>query len=239
MRKKKISKQIIVIGSLLLALLILAATIFVRFTNYFDSGESHAIETLRRLSGNSVVTSMDDQENIQRRQKLFSETKEKNPQAVGWLTIPGTIVDYPVMQAEDDAYYTDHSYDREEDIYGTPFLHCGNAADFTDSLSIVHGKSMRNGTMFGGLDDFLEAEFFEEVQQGLLILDDGIHTLDFFACEKKAEKADILLDTTDSYSWENAEQYRDIGISEKDKLLVLSTLDEEATVLWARIEPIV
>ena len=51
------------------------------------------------------------------------ELKKQNEELAGWLTIPDTVIDYPVMQtAEDNDFYLDHDFERKEDPHGTLFL---------------------------------------------------------------------------------------------------------------------
>ena len=71
--------------------------------------------------------------------------KEKNPDFAGWLRIPDTKIDYPVMHTPDDMqYYIRRDFYGESSVSGTPFI-----GDFcsTDSGSmIIYAHNMKNGT---------------------------------------------------------------------------------------------
>lgn len=48
--------------------------------------------------------------------------KEQYPDVVGWLEVPGTNINYPVMQGTDNNYYVKHDYKREYSFNGAIFL---------------------------------------------------------------------------------------------------------------------
>ena len=73
----------------------------------------------------------------------------ENPDCAGWLTIPDTSVDYPVMFTPDEPerylrrdFYGDHASG------GTPFLDGRNEARAKGQNLIVYGHNMLDGTMF-------------------------------------------------------------------------------------------
>ncbi|MGN1403855.1 MAG: class B sortase [Ruminococcus sp.] len=234
--KKLRKKQAIVIAvSLVLAVIILISAICLRASRYIGSGESHLMDAIRSLGGGSAVTSMEDRENLLRRQTMLEEGSASYPDMKGWIVIPGTSIDYPVMYSEDEEYYIDHSYDQKDDVYGTPFLYSGNAPDFSDFVSVVYGHDMNNGTMFGSLRSFQKKSQFQDVSQGYLILEDGLHLLTIVASlsgdaelQKLLEESTSGVDDADAFLdtlLENAQQQRQVELTEDDRLLVLSTLE--------------
>ena len=54
----------------------------------------------------------------------WSYWQEVNPDVVGWVTVPGTGIDHPVVQAsaEDPEFYLTHDVYRKRSVYGCPFL---------------------------------------------------------------------------------------------------------------------
>ena len=59
------------IFSCVVAVVIVLSTIGLRHSHFFETGESHALETIRALTGNRAVASVEDTEEIARREKLF------------------------------------------------------------------------------------------------------------------------------------------------------------------------
>ena len=95
-------------------------------------------------------------------QASFAELLAHNPDTVGYLEIPD-LLSLPVVQREDDnEYYLDHNFDGEEAREGALFLDGVNRLVPEDDCLIVYGHNMKNGTMFGSLDDFQDVGFVKE-----------------------------------------------------------------------------
>lgn len=87
--------------------------------------------------------------------------KELNEDYIGWITIEGTNIDYPVLQAEDNSYYISHGYFKESNPYGAIFMDSGC---MTESRNIILYGHNTFGTrqMFTDLDRMLEYEFLKK-----------------------------------------------------------------------------
>ena len=73
------------------------------------------------------------------------------PDIVAWVQIPGTIVNYPVVQGPDNEYYLHRSYDGTTSwasTGGTIFLDASNSANFSDANNVLYGHHMNDGSMF-------------------------------------------------------------------------------------------
>ena len=102
-------------------------------------------------------------------------SREANPDTIGWLSIPGTEIDYPVMYTpEDPDFYLNHGFDREPSAGGMIYLDAGDDCGGRKAQEpaeveaarrnnfILYGHHMKNGTMFAGLEQYLDPEFFKE-----------------------------------------------------------------------------
>ena len=88
---------------------------------------------------------------------------EINEDVYAWITIPGTVIDYPILQhATDNTYYLNYNIDGSYGYPGCIYTENMNSRDFTDNNTVIYGHNMKNGTMFAGLHKFENAEFFEE-----------------------------------------------------------------------------
>ncbi len=94
-------------------------------------------------------------------EKLENLYKENND-LIGWLTITGTKIDYPVMQCEDDEYYLHHSFYKEKDKYGCLYVRSMADTNTPGTNFIIYGHNMRDGSMFGTLDDYRSESFYKE-----------------------------------------------------------------------------
>lgn len=91
----------------------------------------------------------------------FDALKVECEDVVGWLYCPGTKVNYPVVQSEDNDYYLHRLLNGEYSLGGTLFLDYRNADDFSDWNSIVYGHNMKDGSMFATLPEYMEQDFYE------------------------------------------------------------------------------
>ncbi len=88
---------------------------------------------------------------------------EKNPDMWGWIKIPGTKIDYPVMQKkEDEEYYLHRNFKKEEDKNGLPFL--DDVCDIQDVNNnlMVYGHHMKSGRMFTDLMNYEKKEYWDK-----------------------------------------------------------------------------
>lgn len=81
-----------------------------------------------------------------------------NPQYTGWIKIPETVVDYPIVHGPDNSYYLEHSFTNREDRVGCIFLDHGNQG-MEDSHIVIHGHNRRDGSMFAVLKNYLDQSF--------------------------------------------------------------------------------
>ena len=92
----------------------------------------------------------------------FKELIEFNKDIIGWITIEGTAIDYPIVQAEDNSYYLTHACNREENKCGSIFMDYRNTADFSDKHTVIYGHNMKNGSMFHDLNEYINHDFFNK-----------------------------------------------------------------------------
>lgn len=82
----------------------------------------------------------------------------QNSDCIGWLSIPGTAVNYPVMHTpENPQKYLRRSFYGEYSQSGVPFLDRRCSLD-SDNL-IIYGHNMKNGTMFSSLRNYTDPAF--------------------------------------------------------------------------------
>lgn len=104
-----------------------------------------------------------------------------NPDVIGWLTVPGTGIDYPVVQGENDMEYVNRTVQGEYGLSGAIFLSCLNAPDLSDAYNLVYGHHMDNGAMFGDVTRFTESRFFAAHPAGVFYLPGQTWDIRFFA----------------------------------------------------------
>ena len=91
----------------------------------------------------------------------YAALKNENSDYVGWLNIPDTRIDYPVVDREEDPeYYLHRAFDGSKSFGGTPFL--GEASGVDTKCLIIYGHNMKNGSMFGTLDSYKRTDYWKE-----------------------------------------------------------------------------
>ena len=93
----------------------------------------------------------------------FEYTKrELSDEVVAWLECPDTVINYPVLQHNDNEFYLNHNAYGDETPCGALFLSAANFNTFTDSNSIIHGHHLNDGSMFGSLGNWGNQSYFDE-----------------------------------------------------------------------------
>lgn len=110
----------------------------------------------------------------------FEQLEQECGDVVGWLYCEGTVINYPVVQAEDNNYYLRRMLDGSYNANGTLFMDCKNDPNMGSLNTIIYGHHMRSGAMFAVLDKFSEQEFYEE------------HPVLWFLTEQRAYRLDVI-----------------------------------------------
>lgn len=91
-----------------------------------------------------------------------AEYYQINPDYVGWLSVSGTVIDYPVVRGQDNETYLTQNFYREPDVLGAIFMDYRNVGMGMDRHTIIYGHDTQHGQMFGELDKFLDEDFLNE-----------------------------------------------------------------------------
>ncbi len=98
-------------------------------------------------------------------QKILPELKDiydLNHDFVGWISIPDTIIDYPVVQNEDEEYYLKHDFYGNKNANGQIILDA-QCDPYTPSYNLIlSGHRMNNGSMFAGLVKWASKDYWEK-----------------------------------------------------------------------------
>ncbi len=107
-----------------------------------------------------------------------------NPDTIGWIYIPGTSINYPIVQGEDDSYYLKHDFKGSTGwiaTFGAIFLEAENKSDFSDANNIIYGHHLNDGSMFAPIADFSDADTFNANRTIYLLTPKGNYRLTTFS----------------------------------------------------------
>lgn len=107
--------------------------------------------------------------------------QEVNPEVVGWIYIPDTEIDYPVLQHEDNEYYLNHSWENTKNPNGAIFFDCESSLDLTDFNTLVYGHRINNKNMFSGLKKYNSLDYLEAHPSVYLVTEQGVFRYDVFS----------------------------------------------------------
>lgn len=92
----------------------------------------------------------------------YAQSYLANEDMAGWLVIPDTIIDYPIMWTpEDENYYLRRGFDKKKNSAGCLILDTDSSLDPLTTNLIIHGHNMKAGTMFGTLTNYEDKDFYE------------------------------------------------------------------------------
>ena len=104
----------------------------------------------------------------------WDELHQTNPDIYAWIYVPGTSVDYPVLQhPSNNEYYLNHNLDGSYGFPGVIYTENYNSKDFTDPNTVIYGHNMDNTTMFSTLHNFRNPDMVSEPHYIYIYTEDG------------------------------------------------------------------
>lgn len=171
----------------------------------------------------------------------WDELHETNPDIYAWIYVPGTSIDYPVLQhPSSNEYYLNHNLDGSYGFPGVIYTENYNSKDFTDPNTVVYGHNMDNTTMFSTLHNFRNPDMVSEPHYIYIYTEDGrtlvyeiyaayiypsIHLLLNFDINNDYIFEQYLrnISNMDSTSSDLANIRHDIDVTVSDRIITLST----------------
>ena len=164
----------------------------------------------------------------------LSALREKNEDVIGWISIPDTSLDYPLMYSGDNEFYLDHTWEKKRNFAGAIFLEQFCKTDLSDFNTIIYGHRMDTDTMFTSLKHYSSQQYWNE-HPYLYISDGAAHRYEIFS----AYKTHVISDTYRlGIEDDNTKQLfidhcidssvieTDIVPTVNDRIVTLSTCDE-------------
>ena len=167
----------------------------------------------------------------------FAALQQQNPDVYAWIQVPGTEVDYPILQSgNDNTYYLNHTIDGEEKKEGAIFTENYNTKTFEDPNTVIYGHDMKNGSMFQSIHKYMDRSFFDNNRDIVIYMPNQILHYKIFAAYLTDNRH--LLMNYNFWSKDEYQQYlnsifsmRDINafidtsteVTTEDKIITLST----------------
>lgn len=111
----------------------------------------------------------------------FPALVQINPNVVAWISSEASIIDYPVVQGDDNVYYLTHLFNGAENKLGCLFIDYRNSGDFSDKNTIIYGHNMKDGSMFSSLIGYLDQSYYDSHPVMQIYTPQGSYNLELFA----------------------------------------------------------
>ncbi|WP_117168926.1 class B sortase [Paraliobacillus sediminis] len=207
-------------------------TLSIILYGYYDNrqvlAEAHEIY-------HSEVTRTETIENTGQIREQFDSLREINTDIIGWITVEGTQIDYPILQEENNDHYLYRNYKEEDSRAGSIFMDYRNdITSETNKNIILYGHRMKDGSMFGQLKKYLNEDFFKSANAVYLdTLYEGFSlevfsvyqtTSDFYYIQTDFNEETDFMPFIEGLRDKSLYQ-SNVSISEEDTIVTLSTCD--------------
>ena len=120
----------------------------------------------------------------------WKKLQESNPDIIGWIYVPDTVINYPIVQSKDNSYYLNHSSLKDVNTIGAIFLDFNASSDLSDFHSIIYGHSVINSSaMFSQIKEFCDEDFFKEHPYLYLLTPEQNYRCDIVALTKTTSES--------------------------------------------------
>ena len=207
-------------------------------------------------NGNKIQVTPENNDDDLYRQINLTALSNVNPDVSGYIYIPGTKVNYPILK-EPEAYtyyYLDHNINYEHDKYGSIFEISDKERglpEFDNAVNVMFGHHMASGAMFTGLYNYYYQDTRDEYIDNPIYVYRGDIRIEYRVAALCIVKENDIVYDFDAYG-RNSENYRillkhleDVKVkdikfnqpmpTESDNMLVLSTCYGEAGTQWRLI----
>lgn len=135
----------------------------------------------------------------------YQELYLQNEDMVGWISIDGTNINYPVMQSKNTPnFYLKHSFEKEYSDLGVPYIQ-ENCDILTSDNLIIYGHHIKGQKMFGALENYKDKNFYEEHK-----------TIQFDTLTEQGEYEIVAVFKTVAYSAEGYRYYDFVDAENED-----------------------
>lgn len=166
----------------------------------------------------------------------FTGLLATNTDVIGWIFSPETVINYPVVMAEDNYYYLHRNIYGEYSGGGSIFADCLCERDFSLKNTIIYGHHMNDGSMFASIRNYRKQEYYDAHPVMYLNTPEQNYRVEIFA-------GYITDADSDSYSVSFADQQEylsflqkmqsqsnfttDVKLGPEDRIITLSTCSYE------------
>ena len=128
-----------------------------------------------------VPVQADDEYVRMLQQTNLAALQEVNPDVLGWILIPDSQIDYPIVQGTDNQFYLQHTWDGKSSSVGSVFLEYCNQPDMTEFHTILYGHNRKDGSMFASLRKYAGEQYWRDHPYIYIVNSEGVFRYEVFS----------------------------------------------------------
>lgn len=159
MKNSKLKDILLVIAAtlIIIACVIITVVITSRPLNNKDNNDNEINTTEDIYNAYSVP--------IIKKEIDWKALKERSENVYAWIYIPGTAIDYPIVQHPTElSFYLTRDIDGTDSDHGSIFTDYYNSTGWNGRNTVVYGRNMEDGSMFATLHNYENKDFFDKNQ---------------------------------------------------------------------------
>ena len=238
LKKDSENKRSIIFINILIVICVIVfiASLFVFLSHVKDAKNNH--DEYKELSNLVETVNNEDNNNSQDEKYDFTKLKEINSDIVGWLKVPNTKIDYPVVQCETNDFYLNRDFEKKYDIRGSVYMDYRNDAINFNKNTILYGHNCYDGTIFSDIDKYNNIDFYKKAPYFEYINVNGKKTYKIYAvfitnADKNEDNGNVFYYNTPSPDNDFSGFVKEINkrrlyktsvdIKENDSIMILSS----------------
>ncbi|MDL2206863.1 class B sortase [Eubacteriales bacterium OttesenSCG-928-N13] len=111
----------------------------------------------------------------------FQALSAQNSDIAGWLFMPDSAINYPVVKGTDNEYYLKRLFNKKSNSAGTLFFDARNQDGLLDPNTIIYGHNMKNGSMFQAITLYKDKKYYDEHPRMYLLTPQGNYVIELFS----------------------------------------------------------
>lgn len=111
----------------------------------------------------------------------FAALMIRNSDIKGWLYLPDTEINYPIVQGKNNEFYLNHTVDKKQSVVGSIFMEYKNNELFADDVTVLYGHHIKGGRMFSSLSEYKNQSYYEKHPKMYLYTPNSVYEVLLFA----------------------------------------------------------
>lgn len=177
------------------------------------------------------LSDAEEVEGYENREIDFTALQTINPDIIGWIYVPDTPIDYPILQNPYDNYYLSHDAEGSYSEIGSVFMQAAGSRSFTAEHNILYAHNLIDDQMFGALPVYANQGVRDSQPYIYVYLPNRTLQCEIYSAYECADGSETYrityADSGDFAEWINmtvsASNYTSITPKQTDKILTLST----------------